>query len=197
MNVSVPASANDTNYFDMEVNVTNNGGISAHNVSVNITLPSGFSIASGTNPLSLGSINNGSSNTASWVLRARANASSSYTINVSAISLSYDESFSGSGNNTISVYGDGYINGTIRCNNTEIHDALITTDSGDSTITNSTGFYSIRVAPAFNNLTIIHEPEHYPNSTIKVIAISGNTVIQDIELMEKPTGTIGGEVRNI
>ncbi len=197
VNVSAEASANATNNFDLEVNVTNNGGISAHNVSVNITLPSGFSIVSGTNPLSLGSINNGSSNTASWVLRARVNTSSSYTLNVSAISLSYDESFSVSGNNTITVYGDGYINGTVRCNGTEIHEAFVTTDSGDSTITNLTGFYSIRVVPASNNLTVIHEPEHYPNSTIMVIAISGNTVIQDIELMEKPTGTISGEVRYI
>lgn len=197
VNVSVPASANATNYFDLEVNVTNKGGISAHNVSVNITLPSGFSIVSGTNPLSLGSINNGSSNTALWVLRARVDTSSSYTLNVSATSLSYDESFSASGNNTISVYGDGYVNGTVRCNGTEIHDALVKTDSGDTTITNSTGFYSIRVAPAFNNLTVIHEPEHYPNSTIMIFAISGNTIFQDIELMEKPTGTINGEVRNI
>jgi len=197
VNVSVPASANATNYFDMEVNVTNNGGISAHNVSVNITLPSGFSVASGTNPFSLGTINNGSSITASWILRARVNTSSSYTLNVSAISLSYDESFSGSGNNTISVYGDGYINGTVRCNGTEIHNALVTTVSGDSAITNSTGFYSIRVAPASNNLTVIHEPEHYPNSTIMVNANSGTTVFQDIELIEKPKGAINGEVRNI
>lgn len=195
VNVSVPAIANAANYFEMEVNVTNKGGIPAHNVSVNFTLPYGFSIVSGTNPFSMGIINNGSSNTASWVLRARVNTSSSYALNVFAISLSYDESYSGSGNNTISVYGDGYINGTVRCNGTEIRDASVTTDSGDSTRTNSEGFYSIHVAPSFNNITVIHEPEHYPNSTIMVAASSENTVFQDIELMEKPSGTINGEVR--
>lgn len=198
VNVSVPGSVNGTDNFDLEVNVTNTGGISVHNVSVNITLPSGFSIISGTNPRSIGSINNGSSNTTSWIIKApRVSFSSSYTLNVSAISLSYGEYFSGIGNNTILVNGDGYINGTVRCNGVEIQDASVTTDNGDFAATNSTGYFSIMAAPVLNYLTVTHEPEHYPNSSIEVIAISSNTVIQDIELMEKPKGSISGEVRNI
>lgn len=196
VNVSNSESVNGWDTFDLYVNVTNNGGIIAHNVSVNITAPDGFSIISGANPQFLGSINNGSSIITSWVLKApRLNTSASFTQNISAISLSYNESFSGEGTNTIWVNGDGYINGTV-FNDTGILGAIVTADSGDSTTTNESGFYLIQVPPGSNNLTVTREPEYYPNSSILVNAISGATVVQDVEILEKPNGTISGTVIN-
>ncbi len=102
--------------------------------------------------------------------------------------------FLANGCNTIWVNGDGY-NGTV-FNDTGIWGARVTDDSGGSATTNESGFYLIQVPPGSNNLTVIREPEYYQNSSIFVNAISGATVVQDIELRKKPAGTISGYVRN-
>jgi len=183
--------------FILDLNVTNYGEFAAFNVSVNMTLPSGFIIVSGANPQSLESINNGSSKNASWVVKApRINETVQYILNASAISLSYGESFSGEGNNTISVIEDGYVNGTVWGNGTVIPGAVVFSNASGSVITNASGFYSLRLPTGTHNLTATSEPVFYPNSSVAVPAVSGTTVVQDIELSKKPAGTISGSVRN-
>ncbi len=194
VNIYNPVSVNIGANFDLDVNITNYGGIAAHNVSVNITLPGGFSIVSGANPQSLGSVNAGSSKTASWVVKAPG-LSSQYNLDASASSQSYDESFSGQGNNTIWVE-NGYINGTVLSNGREISGAIVTTNTSVSTITDASGFYSLLVPAGTYDLTASREPEYYSNNSVVATAISGATVIQDIELMKKPTGMLIGTVTN-
>ncbi len=46
-------------------------------------------------------------------------------------------------------------------------------------------------------LTAFKDPEFYPNITIPPVTVTApSTVIQDIILTEKPTGTISGVVMN-
>ncbi len=195
LTVSNPESVNHGESFILNITVNNSGGISAHNVNVNLTLPSGFSVISGTNPRAVGTINNGSSKTASWVVKA-ADSSDRYGLDASASSQSYGESFSGQGNNTILVIPDGYINGTILSIGIGISGAVVTGNSINSTITNISGFYSLMVPSGTYNLTATREPEYYPNNSVVVTAIQGTTLAQDIELAEKPKGIIAGSVRN-
>lgn len=181
--------------FTMEVNVTNLGELTAYNVSVNMTLPIGFSIVSGENPGSFESINNGSSKNASWVVKApRINESAQYTLNILAISRSYGESFSGHSNNTIMVIEDAYVNGTVWSNGTVVSGAIVTSNASGSITTNSSGFYSLRLPTGTHNFTATIEPVYYPNSSVIVGVVSGTTVWQDIELVRKPTGTITGSI---
>lgn len=197
LTVSNPESVNHGESFILNITVNNSGGISAHNVNVNITLPAGFSIISGTNPRAIGTINNGSSKTASWVVNAtEMNPSARYEINAYASSQSYGENFSGLSNNSIWVIAYEYINGTLFGNGTGIYGVIVTTNSGNSTITNISGFFSLTVPAGTHNLTAVMEPEFYPNNSIIVTAIQGMTVTQDIELAEKPKGDIAGSVRN-
>lgn len=93
------------------------------------------------------------------------------------------------------IHRNDVINGTV-FNSTGIWGAVVTADSGDSNTTNESGFYSIKVPPGSNYLAVTCEPEYYPNSSIPVNAISCATVVQDIEMIRKPTGTISGYVMN-
>ncbi len=196
LNFSNPENVNSGDNFILNISVNNSGEISAHNVSVNITLPSGFSIISGAKPQAIGTINNGSSKMASWVVKAAEIYSSArYGLNASATSRSYGESFSGEGNNTILVIPDGYINGTVLSNGAGISSAVVTANTSISTITSISGFYSLKVPAGTYYLTAIREPEYYPNNSV-VVEIQESTVAQDIYLDEKPKGIIAGSVRN-
>ena len=197
LNISNPENVNSGDIFSLNISVNNSGEISAHNVNVSITLPSGFSVISGTNPQEIGTINNGSSKTASWVVKAAEIYSSDrYGLNASASSHSYGESFSSQGNSTIWVIPYVYINGTVFSNGTGISDVIVTANASISTTSNISGFYSLMVPVGTYYLNATREPEYYPNNSVVVTAIQGTTVAQDIYLGEKQKGTIAGSVRN-
>jgi hypothetical protein len=82
-------------------------------------------------------------------------------------------------------------------NGTGIPGLLVTTNTSNSTTTDSSGFYSLLVPAGAYNLTTTKEPVFYPNGSVIVTAISGSTVTQDIELIKKPTGTVGGSVTSV
>lgn len=89
--------------------------------------------------------------------------------------------------------GYGYLIGAV-FNSTEIPGVLVTTNTSNSTTTDASGFYFLLVPAGAYNLTATREPVFYPNSLVIVTAISGTTVVQDIGLLKKPTGTINGTV---
>ena len=92
-----------------------------------------------------------------------------------------------------------YINGTVidSVNKTGIMGVAVSTNTSLSTITNATGFYSFTVTSGAYELTAKLDPTYYTNNTITVSTIGSAVVIQDIELLKKPTGTITGTVRNV
>jgi S-layer protein (TIGR01567 family) len=89
----------------------------------------------------------------------------------------------------------GYINGTVLSNGTAVVGSIVSTNAGIKAITNASGAYSFLVPAGTYYLTATSEPIYYPNSSIIVNAMSGMTVVKDIELDMKPTGTITGNVK--
>lgn len=91
-----------------------------------------------------------------------------------------------------------FINGTIMesVSKEGIAGATVSSNKSVSTITNASGFYSLAVPSGAYDLTGRFEPMYYANSTVTVFTASSAVVVQDIELMEKPTGTISGAVTN-
>ena len=80
--------------FTLTVRVDNSGGLPAFAPSVSLTLPSGYSVESGSNPQALSAIDDGASGTATWTVRSASSGSSgARTLRVAATSSSYGESF--------------------------------------------------------------------------------------------------------
>ncbi len=92
----------------------------------------------------------------------------------------------------------GYINGTVRDNNTKagIPYAKVSTNTSETVNANSTGFYSFYVDAGSYMLTATSDPRYYANSSVTVNVMQDTETSQDIELVEKPKGTITGTVRN-
>lgn len=90
----------------------------------------------------------------------------------------------------------GFINGTVmnRVDRTGIAGVLVSTNTSISTITDATGFYSFALTAGTYNLTATIEPTYYTNSTITISPVIGAQVVQDIELLKKPTGNISGRI---
>jgi hypothetical protein len=92
---------------------------------------------------------------------------------------------------------EGYDNGTVYGSlGTKLAGAIVSTDTGITTTTNGTGFYSLSLTNGTYHLTASKEPEYYPNSSVVVNVTAFTTITQDIILTAKPTGTISGTVRN-
>jgi uncharacterized repeat protein (TIGR01451 family) len=87
--------------WTVNVTVYNNGDVAAHNVNVSLSIPTGLSIVSGSNPQNIGTIGSGANSTASWTLQADQAGSHSVPVNVS--SSSYAEIFTGSGSFSVDV----------------------------------------------------------------------------------------------
>jgi len=87
-----------------------------------------------------------------------------------------------------------FINGTIigSENKSGLAGVKVFTNTSLSTVTNATGFYSFEVTSGDYNITATLEPIYYPNSTN--ISLLSAVVVQDIELLKKPTGNITGSV---
>jgi len=75
--------------------INNTGDVAAHNVSVDLSLGAGLTLVSGADPQSVGTIPAGGSAVASWKLLA--GSVGTYSASVSISSISYGETFSGSG----------------------------------------------------------------------------------------------------
>jgi hypothetical protein len=92
---------------------------------------------------------------------------------------------------------EGYDNGTVYGSlGAKLAGAIVSTDTGISTTTNGTGFYSLSLANGTYHLIASKEPEYYPNSSVIVTVTALTTITQDITLTLKPTGTISGKVTN-
>jgi hypothetical protein len=104
VSLAFPGSVASGSTFTVQATVTNGGGINAFGVNSTLNLPSGFTIAQGANPQSLGTIAGGSSNTASWSVKApTVSGATGYSISDSATSSSYGETYSSSVSKNIQV----------------------------------------------------------------------------------------------
>lgn len=134
-----------------------------------------------------------------------ATANSKITIDMANITINYNMSIDTNNDGTIdgTVSPDSisftpsirFINGTVMdsINKTALPGVTVSTNTNLSNTTNATGFYSFAVTEGEYNLTAKFEPTYYANNTITVSTI-GNDVVQDIELLKKPMGTITGKV---
>jgi len=100
--ITAPTSVYRNFNFTYTVAVKNTGDLDAHNVTVTINLPSGFTLTSGTANQSLGSIADGATKTVSWTVKAP-NLVTTASISATTKSNSYGESFSASAAKSISV----------------------------------------------------------------------------------------------
>lgn len=91
-----------------------------------------------------------------------------------------------------------FINGTVMdsVNKTALSGVTVTANTTLTTKTDTTGFYSFAVEEGAYILTAKFDPAYYTNNTIMVSTIGSAVVMQDIELLKKPTGTINGTVTN-
>jgi len=91
-----------------------------------------------------------------------------------------------------------FINGTVidSVTKTSISGVTVFTNTSPPTTTNATGFYSFAVTSGTYNLTAKLEPTYYVNNTITISTVLSAVVLQDIELLKKPTGNITGSVTN-
>ena len=87
-----------------------------------------------------------------------------------------------------------YINGTVKTGGTGVKGVTVSTNTSINTTTDAFGFYSLAVTGTYQ-LTAAKEPTYYTNSSVTATVASG-VVVQDIELVRKPTGTISGSVTN-
>lgn len=88
-----------------------------------------------------------------------------------------------------------FINGTVvdSTNKMGIVGVKIFINDNKSTLTNTTGFYSFEVNSGTYNLISTFDPKYYSKST-KVTTTNSSILVQDIKLVEKPTGDIRGSV---
>ena len=92
---------------------------------------------------------------------------------------------------------EGYDNGTVYGSlGVRLAGAIVSTDTGISTTTDGTGFYSLSLANGTYHLTASKEPEYYINNSVVVTVEAFTTVTQDIILTAKPKGSIAGKVTN-
>ena len=71
---------------------------------------------------------------------------------------------------------------------------MVSTNTSISTITDATGFYSFALTSGTYDLTAAFPPTYYTNRTIRVTTVINAEVVQDIELLKKPTGNISGTI---
>ncbi|MBU4076894.1 MAG: chitobiase/beta-hexosaminidase C-terminal domain-containing protein [Euryarchaeota archaeon] len=91
-----------------------------------------------------------------------------------------------------------YINGTVLDYSTQevIPYAKVTTNTSITATANETGFYSLLLDSGSYILTAESDPKYYVNSSV-MVEVQVSEVVQDIELVKKPTGTISGSVKNV
>jgi hypothetical protein len=85
--------------FTVTADVTNNGDVAAHDNMITLSIPSGFSIVSGGNPQSIGSIEAGFIDQATWIVRS-STTPGTYSLSASNTSTCYAETYTGSSSST-------------------------------------------------------------------------------------------------
>jgi len=92
--------------------------------------------------------------------------------------------------------GFGYVNGTVKdsVSKTGIGGIIVDTGVGITNVTDVSGFYSLLLEEGFYDLTVTGDFEYYPNSSVNIEVLPDLSIVQDIELEGKPTGTISGIV---
>ena len=94
-------------------------------------------------------------------------------------------------NTPVSVEWVRFINGTVMDDSKSgVSGVKILTDTGLSTITDTTGFYSFSINSGTYNITATLEPFYYQNST--TVSLLSAVEVRNIELLKKPTGNITG-----
>ncbi len=94
---------------------------------------------------------------------------------------------------------NGFINGTVSdsLSGSGIPGVTVLTNTGAYAVTDNTGFYSLGLTNGTYTLAAFKAPEFSPNNTIPTVTVvTPATVIQDIILTKKPTGTISGVITN-
>lgn len=89
-----------------------------------------------------------------------------------------------------------FISGTVKdsVSNDVIADVNVSLDNGNWTITDINGYYSFEVTPGTYEITAtLDDIRYYVNDSVTVSTLSGS-ILKDILLVKKPTGTINGKV---
>ncbi len=102
LNAITPHIIGSKKNFTITMNVSNAGEVSAQHTNVTLTLPSGFSIVSGSNPQDIGRIIAGSANVAVWTVTSPS-STNNYSLIAVANSSSYFEYFENITSSTIEV----------------------------------------------------------------------------------------------
>ena len=91
-----------------------------------------------------------------------------------------------------------FINGTVMDSiNKNVLAGVAISTNGASATSNASGFYSLEVASGTYPITATYDIRYYPNSSISVSTELSAVVVQDIELVKKPTGNISGSVTKV
>ncbi|VVB93174.1 Carboxypeptidase regulatory-like domain protein [uncultured archaeon] len=91
----------------------------------------------------------------------------------------------------------GFINGTVKEGLNGIPGATVTTNTGNSTGTDNSGFYSLSLPSGTYTLTASKDPEFNANNTIPPVTVTVDaTKIQDIVLTRKSVYALSGRVTN-
>ena len=91
-----------------------------------------------------------------------------------------------------------FINGTVMDSITkEMLSGVTVSTPGASTTSNQTGFYSLTVASGTYPITATYDIRYYTNSSLTISTVGSAVVVQDIELIKKPTGNITGTVKQV
>lgn len=197
LNITIPDIVDSGWDFELNVTVNNTGDMSAHNVNVTLILIPGFTV-SGPDTLPLGTIDPGNSASANWTVRAlNTTVTTSYDLEAAVNSSSYGEYFLKNGTNSITVLSmPPRVEGFVYHGGTGIAGATVTANTSESTTANESGFYSLQLLSGDYMLTALSEPGYYPNNSVNLTVMSGVNVVQDIELIKKPTGNVTGSVTN-
>jgi hypothetical protein len=91
-----------------------------------------------------------------------------------------------------------FINGTVMdsINKTGIAGVTVSTNTSFHATTDASGFYSLGLIAGSYEITAKFDPMYYSNNTIMASTIENVAVVQDIELVKKPTGRMTGKVTN-
>jgi subtilisin family serine protease len=91
-----------------------------------------------------------------------------------------------------------FINGTVMDSITkEMLSGVTVSTPGASTTSNQTGFYSLTIASSTYPITATYDIRYYTNSSLTISTVGSAVVVQDIELIKKPTGNITGTVKQV
>ena len=102
LTITMPSVVDYETDFTVTATVTNTGNVPAHSCSVDLALPASFTRMSGSDPQSVGIIEDGHSSQATWTVRS-GEIENSFVISATVTSSCYGETYSDYGQATIGV----------------------------------------------------------------------------------------------